>query len=148
LCNLSPLICSATGHHSAILRLGHHSFVPQFITTQLFCNFPLGCSVICPSVVMQLVTTRLFSNLLPLSCSETCHRSVPQFITTHLFRNLPQLGCCATSHHAFVLQLVTTQPFCNLSLIWCPTCRSVVVQLVTQLFCKLFTCFALLSLVC
>ena len=137
LCNLAPLSCCATCHHLFVLQLVTTQPFCDLVTTQLFhnlsplsffCDFPLGCCLSCPSVVMQLVTTRLFSNLLPLSCSETCHRSVPRFITTHLFRNLSQLGCC---------QLVTMHLFCN----WSPLSRSATYhsfgfQLAAQLLCN------------
>jgi hypothetical protein len=108
-----------------------NSFVLQLVTIQAFCNLPLSCFATCRSVVVQLVTTQ-FCNLLPPSCSK--------FVTTQLFCNLSPLGCRATCHHSFVLQLFTTQPLCKLSLSF--------VQIVTQLFCKVFTCCALMSLVC
>ena len=125
--NLSLGFC-APYHHSAILRLGHHSVVLQFITTQFFCDLPLGCCATCHNfVVLQLIT-----------CSKTCRHSDPQFITTHLPCNLLPLGCCAASHHALVLQLVTTQPFCNLPLSCCTTRNSVVLQSV-HVLCTLVT---------
>jgi len=50
------------------------------------------------------------------------------------------LHSCAICHESVVLQLVTTQSFCNLPLSWCATCRSFVLQLVTtQPFCDFVT---------
>ena len=137
LCNLSPLSHPATESPLSCSTIFHHSVVLRH-TTRLLRNLSLGCCANCHySVVLQLIATQLFWNLSPLI-----------FAIYHEFCNLSPLGCCTTNHHAFVLQLVTTQPFRNLSLSWCATCHSVVVQLVTQLFCKVFTRCALLSLVC